>query len=101
MLQYLEVLIEANYSSWCEGQWQKVGEREPEPELGEDQQADHGRHVSVTGPGLQRDGHITSTWTTKRCVRGFQYYRTDQMQPDLKNIMSQYKLENNLYFLLS
>lgn len=63
--QYLEVLVEADYSSWCEGQWQEVGEGEPEPELGEDQQADHWWHVSVTRPGLQRDGHITSTWTTE------------------------------------
>lgn len=40
-LQYLEVLVEADYSGWCEGQRQEVGEGEPEPELGEDQQADH------------------------------------------------------------
>lgn len=39
MLMYLEVLVETNYSSWCEGQGQKVGEGEPEPELGEDEQA--------------------------------------------------------------
>lgn len=61
---YLEVLVEADDSSWCEGQRQEVREGEPEPELGEDQQANHGRHVSVTRPGLQGDGHITSAWTT-------------------------------------
>ena len=43
-----------------------MGEGEPEPELGEDQQADHCWHVSVTRPGLQRDGHVTSTWTEGR-----------------------------------
>lgn len=42
-----------------------MGEGEPEPELCEDQQADHWGHVSVTRPGLQRDGHITSAWITE------------------------------------
>lgn len=45
-----------------------MGKGEPEPELSEDQQADQCWHVSVTRPGLQRDCHITSTWTKK--VRG-------------------------------
>lgn len=40
-LPYLEVLVEADYSSWREGQGEEVGEREPKPELSEDQQADH------------------------------------------------------------
>lgn len=62
--QYLQVFIEANYSSWSKRQWQEVGEREPEPELREDQQANHWGHVGVTRPGLQRDGHITASWTT-------------------------------------
>lgn len=38
---YLQVLVEADNSSGCEGQRQEVGEGEPEPELCEDQQADH------------------------------------------------------------
>lgn len=42
-----------------------MGEGEPEPKLCEDQQADHWGHVSVTRPGLQRDGYITSTWITE------------------------------------
>lgn len=72
MLRYLEVFVEADYSGWCEGQGQEVGKREPEPELSEDQQADHWRHVSVTRPGLQEDGHVTSTWTTESTkVRAF------------------------------
>lgn len=62
---YLQVLVEADNSSGCEGQRQEVGEGEPEPELCEDQQADHWGHVSVTRPGLQGDGHITSTWRTE------------------------------------
>lgn len=41
MLRYLEVFVEADYSGWCEGQGQEVGKREPEPELSEDQQANH------------------------------------------------------------
>lgn len=38
---YLQVLVEANNGSGSEGQRQEVGEGEPEPELCEDQQADH------------------------------------------------------------
>lgn len=52
-MTYLQVLVESNNSSRCEGQRQEVGQREPEPELCEDQQADHRGHVSVTCPGLQ------------------------------------------------
>lgn len=41
-----------------------MGQREPEPELCEDQQAHHGGHVGVTRPGLQGDGHVPASWTT-------------------------------------
>lgn len=60
--EHLQVFVQADYSRGREGQRQEVGEGEPEPELGEDEQAHHWRHVSVTRPGLQRDGHVTSTW---------------------------------------
>lgn len=63
---YLEVLVEADDGGGREGQRQEVGQGEPEPELGEDQEADHRGHVGVTRPGLQRDGHVTSTWRRKR-----------------------------------
>lgn len=61
--RYLQVFIEADYGGWGKSQGQEVGEGEPEPELSEDQQANHRGHVSVTRPGLQRDGHIAATCT--------------------------------------
>lgn len=66
--RYLQVFIKADYSSWGKSQWQEVGEGEPEPELCEDQQANHWGHVSVTRPGLQRDGHITATCTLRELL---------------------------------
>ena len=59
---YLQVLVEADDGGGGEGQRQEVGEREPKPELSEDQQAHHRGHVCVTRAGLQRDGHVPATY---------------------------------------
>ena len=57
---YLEVLVQADDGGGGEGQRQEVRQGEPEPELGEDQQAHNRRHVGVARPGLQGDGHVAA-----------------------------------------
>lgn len=60
--RYLQVLIETNDGGRCEGQRQEVRQRKPEPELSEHQQTHDGGHVCVSGPRLQGDSHVPSTY---------------------------------------
>ncbi len=56
----LEIRVESDDAGGREGQRQAEAEREPVPVLGEDHEADDGRHVGVAGARLQRDRHVTS-----------------------------------------
>lgn len=58
LFTYLKILVKANDTGWGERQWQKVWQREPEPELGEDQNPHHRRHVCMSCPRLQWNGYI-------------------------------------------
>jgi len=63
MCTHLQIRVEADGGGGREGEGQEVGERVPEPELGEHEHAHDGRHVGVTRPWLQRYRHVATTCT--------------------------------------
>lgn len=63
---HLQVCVERDNGRRRKGETQKVGEREPEPELAEDQHADDGRHVHVARLGLQGKGQVSAACRKKR-----------------------------------
>lgn len=88
---YLQVLIEANDGSRCEGQRQEMWEWKPEPELSEHQQTHDGGHVRVSSPRLQGDGHVPATYKRrerKQFKETFQQTELHKTPRDLKRDQS-------------
>ena len=70
---YLQVRVETNGSSRGEGEGEEVAEREPVPELAEDQQTHRRLHAHVPRPRLEGDSHISASCCKQNREGKWQY----------------------------